>query len=175
FIVKYRKFSAGEIGVTFSHRAIWQDVIKNNYQNAIILEDDVILSKGFGENLIELINNIPNDADITFLGVGRRKDKSPSYPNIDNIFRDFDHVDGNSVVAQIQPTNLVYGMFAYITSSRGAEKLLQLTNYCKYPVDDIIFQQGGVNVGSIKAYVAKKKMCSENIENSEIKKMGRSY
>ncbi|MDR1235920.1 MAG: glycosyltransferase family 25 protein [Holosporaceae bacterium] len=173
--VKYRRFSAGEIGVTYSHRAIWADVVKNNRQNVVVFEDDVILSENFKKDLEELIHNIPEDADITFIGVGRRPDKRISYPNIDNIFRNFDHVPGNDVVAKIQPTNFVYGMYAYIVSAKGAKKLLELTNRSEYQVDDIIFQQGGINKGIIKAYVAKKKMCYPDCTNSEIRKMGRSF
>jgi glycosyl transferase family 25 len=172
---KYRFFSAGEIGVAFSHRAIWNETVKNNYKNVVVLEDDVILSTDFKNNLEELIRNIPEDADITFLGVGRRKDKVMRYPDIDNIFRDFDHVEGHALVAKIQPTNLVYGTYAYIISAKGAKKLLKLTECSRYPLDDIIFQQGGVNEGVIKAYVAKKDMCIPDFENSEIKKMGRPF
>ncbi|MDR1982506.1 MAG: glycosyltransferase family 25 protein [Holosporaceae bacterium] len=173
--IKHRKFSAGEIGVIYSHRAIWKDILKKKYKTAIIFEDDVILLKKFKKNLVELINNIPPDSDITFIGVGRRKDKSLVHPNIDSIFRDFDHVKGNDVIAKIQPTNLVYGMYAYIVGAKGAQKLLELTNHCEYPVDDIIFQQGGINKEVIKAYVAKKKMCFPFTDNSEIKNMGRPF
>jgi GR25 family glycosyltransferase involved in LPS biosynthesis len=173
--VKYRRFSAGEIGVTYSHRAIWADIVKNNRQNAVIFEDDVILSENFKKDLEELIRNIPEDADVTFIGVGKRADKRLSYPNIDEIFRNFDHVPGNNVVAKIQPTNFLYGTYAYIVSAKGAEKLLKLTDLSEYQVDDVIFQQGGINKGVIKAYVAKKKMCYPDCTSSEIKKMGRSF
>jgi GR25 family glycosyltransferase involved in LPS biosynthesis len=173
--VKQRKFSAGEIGVTFSHRAIWREVVKNNSKNVIVFEDDVILLKNFQKDVNELIRHIPVDADITFIVVGRRRDKAVFFPNIDSIFRDLDHVDGNDFVAEIQPTNLVYGMYAYIISAEGAKKLLKLTDRCEFPIDDIIFQQGGVNTGFIKAYVSKKKICYPMMENSEIKKMGRPF
>jgi glycosyl transferase family 25 len=173
--VKDRKISAGEIGVTFSHRAIWSETAKNNYKNVVVFEDDVILSEDFRANLAELTKNIPEDADITFISVGRRRDKVCDYPNIDNIFRDFDHVKGNDVVAKIQPTNLLFGTWAYIVSAKGAKKLLELTERCESSVDDIIFQRGGVNKGTIKAYIAKKKMCVPVPETSEIKKMGRPF
>ena len=174
-LVKYRKFSAGEIGVTYSHRAIWREIVKNNSKNVIVFEDDVVLLKNFRKNVAELINHIPADADITFIGVGRHRDKAVFFPNIDSIFRDLDHVEGNNWVARIEPTNLVYGMYAYIISAEGAKKLLKLTDRCEFPVDDIIFQQGGVNTGIVRAYVSKKKMCYPTLENSEIKKMGRPF
>ncbi|MDR0632437.1 MAG: glycosyltransferase family 25 protein [Holosporaceae bacterium] len=174
-LVKFRQFSAGEIGCIYSHRAVWRDIVKNNYRNAIVFEDDLVLSKDFKKNLIKLIRNIPRDADITFIGIGRMKGKAVLYPSIDDIFRDFDHVKGNDFVAKIQPTNLLFGTYAYIIGAESAKKLLKLTDDCSYPLDDIILQQGGIDRGVIRGYVAKKKTFSIAPTDSEIKKMGRSF
>ncbi len=172
---KNSNFSAGEIGVTFSHRAIWADVIKNKYKKVIVFEDDAIPLKNFKENLFDLLKNIPQDSDITFISVGIRKDKSYYYPDIDKIFRDFDNVPNNKFVAKIQSTNRIYGMFAYIVGENGAKKLLDITNTVNYPLDDIVFQQDGINNGKIKGYTSRKKICSVSFSDSEIKKMGRTY
>lgn len=168
-------FSAGEIGITFSHRAIWADIVKNKYKKVIVFEDDAIPLKNFRENLFDLLQNIPQDSDITFISVGIRKDKSYYFPDIDKIFRDFDNVPNNKFVAKIQPTNRVYGMFAYIVGENGAKKLLNITNKVNYPLDDIVFQQDGINNGKIKGYTSRKKICSVSFSDSEIKKMGRAY
>jgi GR25 family glycosyltransferase involved in LPS biosynthesis len=172
---KFRRLSAGEIGVTFSHRAVWLDVVENNYKRVIVFEDDVIPMPGFKKKLQQLLQNIPNDADITFLIVGRRKEKRASYPKIENIFRDFDNVPNNEFVAKIQPNNLVYGMYGYVIDPIGAKKLLNMSKTVKYAIDDIVYQRGGVNAGKLKAYVAKQKLCSVSMADSEIKKMGRSF
>jgi GR25 family glycosyltransferase involved in LPS biosynthesis len=173
-LVKYRKFSAGEIGVTFSHRAIWIDIVKHHYKRAIVFEDDAIPLKNFKKDLKNLLENNPTDSDITMISVGRLKDKLFNYPCIDNIFRDFDHVPNNNFVAKIQPTNRVYGSFAYIVGESGAKKLLEESNPILYPIDDIIFQQNGKK-HKINAYVSKKKICTVDFSDSEIKKMGRPF
>ncbi|GHU16833.1 hypothetical protein FACS189472_02770 [Alphaproteobacteria bacterium] len=171
-LVQDRQFSAGEIGVAYSHRAIWSDVVKNHYSRVLVFEDDMVPLKNFKKNLFDLLNNIPNDADVVFISIGQRKDKSYYYPCIDKIFRDFDKVPGNEFVAKIQATNKVYGMFAYIIGESGAQKLLEKSNSIACPIDDIVLSQ---NAGTMNLYVAKKKFCSVIFSGSEIKKMGRSF
>jgi GR25 family glycosyltransferase involved in LPS biosynthesis len=173
-LVQKRRFSAGEIGVIYSHRAFWRDIIKHGRRNAIFFEDDVTLVKKFERKLKKLIDNNPRDSDITFLSIGRRKEKKSRFPVIENIFRDFDHVKDNSAVVKIQPTNRVFGMCGYLIGVDGARKLLRLTDHCEYPLDDVILQQGGVNTGAVKAHVAAMQLCYPQGE-SEITKMGRSY
>jgi GR25 family glycosyltransferase involved in LPS biosynthesis len=65
-------------------------------------------------------------------------------------------------------------MFAYIVGESGAKKLLNITNKVNYPIDDIVFQQGGINNGKIKGYTSRKKICSVSFSDSEIKKNGSS-
>lgn len=174
-IVNKVRFSLGEVGVACSHREIWKEMIKNNYDSVIIFEDDVILDKNFKSNLQEYMADLPNDWDIAFLGVGRRNNKYGYFVCVGEIFRDIDNVENHPFVAKIQPTNLVYGMHGYIINQRGARKLLNLTNTSDYPIDDIVFQQGGINTGKVKGYVAMKKMVEQKLNDSEIKRMGRSY
>ena len=37
----------GEVGCYLSHMWCLQDIVKNNYNNAIIFEDDIIVHKNF--------------------------------------------------------------------------------------------------------------------------------
>ena len=97
------------------------------------------------------------------------------FPNIGYIFRDLDEVQGHRFVAKIQRTNLVYGMYGYVINRNGAKKLLMLSETLDFPIDDILFQQGGINTGKIIGYVAMEKLLYPKLTDSEIKKMGRSY
>jgi hypothetical protein len=66
-------------------------------------------------------------------------------------------------------------MFAYIVGEEGAKKLISQTNLLEYPLDDVVLQKGGLEIGKLKAYVAKKKFCSVSFSDSEITKMGRPF
>lgn len=166
--------SLGEIGCACSHRKIWEKVAVNNL-NIIIFEDDIILSENFRNKLLSYIDDLPHDWDIAFLSIGRRHNKYGFFVCVGDIFRDIDNVNGHDLVAKIQKTNLVYGTYGYIINPKGAKKLLKLTNILSYPIDNIIFQNGGINTGIIKGYVSKAKMLEPKLNDSEIKRMGRSY
>ena len=54
-ITKKCNISKSEAGCLISHLWCLNDIIKNNYKNAIIFEDDIILHKNFKNMLIERI------------------------------------------------------------------------------------------------------------------------
>ena len=174
-IVDKVRFSLGEVGVACSHREIWKKVIENDYDKVIIFEDDIAPGEDFKKRLNEYLNDLPDDWDIAYLGVGRRGNKYGYFICVGSIFRDIDNVEGHPFVAKIQPTNLVYGMYGYAINKRGAKKLLKATDESSFPIDDIVFQQGGIDTGNVKGYVAKKKLIKIIPERSEITNMGRHY
>lgn len=72
--IKNRTMTFGEIGCFLSHYKIWKDMIENNYQDAIIFEDDV----RFEVNLVNkwkdiLHNEISNQQQYDFVFLGRKK------------------------------------------------------------------------------------------------------
>ena len=44
---KNTSINKGEIGCAMSHYKIWQDIIKNNYNHALVVEDDGEFSENF--------------------------------------------------------------------------------------------------------------------------------
>jgi GR25 family glycosyltransferase involved in LPS biosynthesis len=64
----YQIDSVGAIGCFLSHKAIWEDIIKNNYQNVIVLEDDITFRGNSIEQINKYISNLPIDYNIAYLG-----------------------------------------------------------------------------------------------------------
>jgi GR25 family glycosyltransferase involved in LPS biosynthesis len=58
----------GNIGATYSHRGIIQKAKDNNYDNILILEDDVEFHNDLNSLFSEYIKEVPNDWDIIFFG-----------------------------------------------------------------------------------------------------------
>lgn len=52
------------MGNQLSHYYILKDMIKNNYKNIVIFQDDIILIDNFMDHLNKVLENIPNDAEI---------------------------------------------------------------------------------------------------------------
>ena len=110
--------SKGGIGCYLSHLNIWKDIVKNNYKNVVIFEDDSYTPNDY-QKILNYINNLPDDYHIAFL----------SYYNF------------NSNNVKTEPVNdywtksdgyTFYNLDAYIMSYEGAkifiEKALPISN-----------------------------------------------
>ncbi len=65
----YRKFGPkSAIGCAMSHMKVWQRIVDNNDQVALILEDDVVFTDNFLEKFNSIFPTVPNDFDILYLG-----------------------------------------------------------------------------------------------------------
>jgi collagen beta-1,O-galactosyltransferase len=111
--------SVGEIGCYLSHTNIWKEIVNNNYNNCIIFEDDVIPDKIY-DDIIKYIEDVPDDFDIAYLGWWTRK-------NLNNINKNSNWL--YSVNNSDKPN--VLGLYAYIISNNGAQKLLSKA----FPID----------------------------------------
>ena len=60
--------SDGVKGCALSHRTIWDTMIKNNYKNVLIFEDDAIVDKNFDRSFNDIWNELPKDYDVVYFG-----------------------------------------------------------------------------------------------------------
>lgn len=133
-----RPMKRGEIGCFLSHYTIWLEIAKENYDVAMILEDDVRFEPFFNQKMIALINelkNLPFQWDLVYLGRKRLDEKGE------------DPVEGTSHLVW---AGYSYWTLGYLLSSQGAKKLVAqdpLSNilpvdeylpilYDKHPADD---------------------------------------
>jgi hypothetical protein len=79
----------GMIGCGLSHLFVWQDAVKNDYKNVLVLEDDVCFACDFNECLQRVWEETPFDYDVLYLGYGGERCKpgggfryihQPSFP-----------------------------------------------------------------------------------------------
>lgn len=66
-IKKCFNLKLGEIGCALSHFRIYQDIV-NNYDYAMIFEDDAIPCNNFTEKLNIILNEVPKDFDMLYIG-----------------------------------------------------------------------------------------------------------
>ena len=110
-ITKNCNISKSEAGCLTSHLWCLNDIIKNNYQNAIIFEDDIILHKNFKNMLIE---RLKTNYDVLLLGACDFNFSQHNFKNIkNNIYN---------------PTifDKLYGAHANYYSLEGAKKMFEL-------------------------------------------------
>jgi GR25 family glycosyltransferase involved in LPS biosynthesis len=68
---------SGDIGSLLTHQRIFADAIENDYNNFLLVEDDVQFIENFSNLFSEAINDLPEDWQIFYLG-GNHNLGSPS-------------------------------------------------------------------------------------------------
>lgn len=68
--IEERELKKSEISLEFKHIKIYEDIILNNFDSALILEDDVILDSDFINKFNFNIIHTPKDWDVIFIGNG---------------------------------------------------------------------------------------------------------
>ena len=96
-----------KVGCSLSHYSLWEKLINENIEKALILEDDVVIKN---PDFISIIDNIPTDAyDLIYVG---RKKMSNN--------KEEQAIDINSSL--VKPTFSYWGC-AYVLTLSGAKKL----------------------------------------------------
>ena len=121
-----RKFmKPGELGCAWSHLNIYKKLVNDNeYDNYLVIEDDVVLLKSI-EYIKEILENIPADYDFCNTNI------SLWYP-----FKKVEQV--NKYFYKVEK-NYFSGMTSYLISKSGAQKLLNFAgNNINIPSDDLV-------------------------------------
>ena len=115
----HRNLTVGEIGCYASHRLAWKKLVDENISQAIILEDDSILSNTF----IEVLENLSRlkEWDIIKLADDRNLEPAKSHPISSNL----------NCVSYYRVPNCTTG---YAISINGAKKFLSRKRFFR-PVD----------------------------------------
>ena len=121
-----RPMNYGELGCFFSHYFIWEDMIKNNYQNgAIVLEDDVRFDAYFSTRLEKILTNASLDWDIIYLGRKIMRNNEEDYSNL--------------IAEYLIEPSYSHWTVGYVMSLRGAKMLVDEKPLQKLlPVDEYL-------------------------------------
>ena len=128
-----RPMKWGEIGCAISHYQVWNKIIEQNLESAIILEDDVIFKSDFINNLKEILDSLENNKELgkcEMVYLGRKV---------------FNKVE-ESVSEKLVKPNFSYWTLGYILKKGGATKLIE-SGYNKnlIPVDEFLPYMYGKN------------------------------
>lgn len=145
-----RELFLGEIGVALSQMSIYQKMLDENIQEAVIFEDDVIIDSSIHE-AIKAIPKYPKDWELVLLGYHRHF-VSNKYHRIS--FRNRKRVSKNFKIVRF--TELMHGAFGYIINLQGAKKLLyNLNQAIVEPVDHYTGDDKYINLYGISPRCVK--------------------
>jgi len=111
----------GMKGCALSHKAIWEDMIKNRYENVLIFEDDVTLVDNFETVFRDGWDQLPNDYDVYYLGChGTCENTDISSKVLNNVLQTHPE-DYDKNLKTVQGS---LGFHAYIISQKCAKTIV---------------------------------------------------
>lgn len=148
-----RDLKPGELGCLLSHRAAYQKIVDDNFDHALLLEDDARLAPET-KDILEafLAKNI--DYDIIRL-LGSEKVANSPHRKIIPLYKDF-HLTRMKTTPG--------GAHATLISQAGAKKLLRATEKFAFPIDTILGRcwETSINAYSIQPGLAVQDMDMES-------------
>lgn len=154
------------IGCALSHILIWKDILKKNYKNSLILEDDIYFDENYKNNLKKSLNELPHDWDIVYLGCGGLCNKD----NKNNLSEFISKIIFQKINNRIIYNNYIFipeyptGTFSYGISNNGCRKLLNIIKKIEKHIDS----QMSSNNYTLNVYAVNPKCIYPNTNESII-------
>jgi glycosyl transferase family 25 len=167
---RYEKpFLPGEIGCSWSHRMIYEDVIKNNYSQVLIFEDDAVPAIPVLDKIPAILNEIPSNCELLMWGWAKNGES-----NLTNSLKRFwyhiqysfgflkwNHTIIKNLYARPFSAHLKRAGFhdytyAYAITKTAAEKLIPLQTPIQYVADNLLAHAATKEI--INAYITWPKI-----------------
>ena len=128
-IGKHRKLSAGELGIWCSNYMIWKDIVQNEYNNAIIFEDDFIpIKDDFVIKLNNFIKDLPSTYDLAYIDGWPKKDEvRVKLPSKEAVSYSVDAKGWFGAHAIMYSNNMVQKLASCKNFQRGIDDFLVMT------------------------------------------------
>jgi glycosyl transferase, family 25 len=141
----------GEIACAWSHKMMYEEIIKNNYTRVLIFEDDAVPDENNMKQVVEILREIPATCELLLWGWGKNGDRT-FFGQIKQLLYHIQHFTGQlkwnhriirNLYARPFSKHLKKAGFhdftyAYAISRSGAEKLLQMQTPIQYVADNLL-------------------------------------
>jgi glycosyl transferase family 25 len=141
----------GEIACSWSHRMMYEDMLKNNYDRILIFEDDAVPDPEMMKQIPAILSEVPKDCELLMWGWDKNGEsglssflKRTGY-NVQHKLGllKWDHTIIKNLFAKPYSANLKKAGFhdytyAYGITKSGAGKLLQMQTPIQYIADNLL-------------------------------------
>lgn len=126
----------GGLGILLSYLRLFEKIIELN-ESAIIIEDDITINSNFDSELTKILNELPDDFDLCYLGYGGQNIDCKNYSE-----------------SLLIPTGIITCTPSLIFSPKGAKKLIKILNGVDNQIDTSIY----LRLNQLNSFVAKNKL-----------------
>ncbi len=141
----------GEIACAWSHKMIYEDIMKNRYAKTLIFEDDAVPDPSMVKKIPFILEEIPGDCELLFWGWDKNGETNMKTVLKKNWYHlqhtvgqlKWDHTIINNLFAKPYSPHLKKAGFhdytyAYAVSKSGVSKLLGLQDPIQYIADNLL-------------------------------------
>lgn len=153
---RYNKLmKPGEIACAWSHKMIYDDIIRNNYDRVLIFEDDAVPDAETVKKIPAILSEIPEDCELLMWGWGKNGESNFgssvkkiiyhiqyslgllkwNHTIIKNLF-------ANPFSPHLKKAGFHDYTYAYAVTKSGAEKLLKMQTPIQYIADNLLAYAG---------------------------------
>ena len=176
----------GIIGCGVSHLKIYEDALKNNYKNILVLEDDVYFCDELYEEIDNAMKELPEDYDILYLGCFGWCDKKQIYNlDLNLLYHLYTYFLSkfkskcknecekklNNNYKYIHIPEFPLSTHAMIISKKGCKKLLNLIEKINYHIDVTI----ALKSNELNIYTTKKQLINQTWNDSTNSNISSNY
>ena len=167
-----RSMSLAEIACAMSHRAIYQDIVENNYQRVLIFEDDVLPIYQNLSAFSAVVEELPDDWELLMLGYHAEKLPTFKYKIQTKIYLMYhylhlfnwhkvsvkwiNHLCLSPYKTRLYTLGKVLGTHAYALSNAGARKYMDYQETIIIQADRVFNYHDYTSVD--KNFAAKQKL-----------------
>ncbi|MBE8190397.1 MAG: glycosyltransferase family 25 protein, partial [Candidatus Thioglobus sp.] len=142
-----RGMTKGEIACVLSHKSIYEQMILDNLQVALVLEDDAIFDDKLLD-FIQQIDDLPKDWELILLATNHYQARIKH-----NIW--YSKKLKNNTIRR--PVQIRFGTYAYLINNSGAKKMLKHLSQISQPIDRYTGQDKYTNL-----YIIQNPIVSHN-------------
>lgn len=167
----------GMIGCSWSHRLVYEDVIKNSYKRALVLEDDILIDKRLISLLPQILTELPPDWELVYFGYAYNE-KPPKNAGFKKLFYRLLHSLGrfkfsHKTINNLYPQKISEHIYtagyhdcthAYAITNTAAQKLSILQQPITFFPDNLLAH--AVTNELVKGYIVVPRLINQPFQVS---------
>ena len=169
-----KALNLGEIACSLSHRMVYEEMLKHNWEKVLILEDDVLPLYNNLTQLPDALNELPANWELVYLGYLKHEKVTAALKKKQWLYKVFARLGfmkwTYKMVTNLLPrpysSHLKEAGFhdcthAYAVTLEAAKKLLAVQTPVVYRADDLL--SSTIMKGELKAFVTEPKFFDQEI------------
>ena len=166
------KMTLGHICCSWSHRKVYEEIIKNNWQKILIFEDDVVLIKENADQIEAILSQIPSTWELLYLGWMENEKVNLATKLKQTIYHikhslgllKWNHTQIGNLYPRKFTKNLMHAGFhncthAFALTLSGAKKLIQLQTPIVFNADALLAH--AITTQSVEAFISLPKIFTQ--------------